>query len=87
MGRHGGPWSLTNFQAGSGNPTGEDARPTLWRGRPRPRSGVWTFVGPGMLRRSKIFIVTRLKHAVSSAGAASNRDPQVGKCIFGHAAR
>jgi len=23
--------------------SGEDARLTLWRGRPRPRSGVWTF--------------------------------------------
>jgi hypothetical protein len=33
-----------------------------------------------MLRRSKIFIVTGLKHAISSVGAASNRDPQVGKC-------
>ena len=29
-------------------------------------------------------MVTRLKHAISSVGAASNRDPQVGKCIFGH---
>ena len=29
------------------------------------------FVGPGMLRRSKIFIVTGLKHAISSVGAAS----------------
>jgi hypothetical protein len=36
--------------------------------------GVWTFVGSGMLRRSKIFIVTGLKHAISSVGAASNRD-------------
>jgi len=24
--------------------TGEDARPTLWRGRPRPRSGVLPFI-------------------------------------------
>ena len=39
---------------------------------------VWTLVGPGMLRRSKIFIVKGLKHAISSVGAASNR---------GHAAR
>src|SRR5215468_6131079 len=31
------PWSLDNFQAVFGNLTGEDARPTLWRGRPRPR--------------------------------------------------
>ena len=23
--------------------TRKDARPTLWRGRPRPRSAVWTF--------------------------------------------
>src|SRR6516162_10553465 len=52
-----------------------------------PPSGVWTFVGPGMLRRSKIFIVTGLKHAISFVGAVSNRDPQVGKCIFGHAVR
>jgi hypothetical protein len=44
--------------------------------------------GPGTLRRSKIFMVTGLEHAISSVGAAStNRDPQVGKCIFGHAAR
>src|SRR6516165_709037 len=35
-----------------------------------PASGVWTFVGPGMLRRSKIFIVAGLKHAISSVGAA-----------------
>jgi hypothetical protein len=34
-----------------------DRSPHLWRGRPRLRSGVWAFVGPGMLRRSKIFIV------------------------------
>ena len=33
------PWSLANFQAVFGNLTGEVARPTLWRGRPRPRSG------------------------------------------------
>src|SRR5262249_41616913 len=31
------PWSLANFQAVFGNLTGEVARPTLWRGRPRPR--------------------------------------------------
>ena len=31
-------WGLANFQAVFGNLTGEDARPTLWRGRPRPRS-------------------------------------------------
>ena len=31
-------WSLANFQAVFGNLTGEVARPTLWRGRPRPRS-------------------------------------------------
>ena len=44
MGRHGGrpfliscPWNLANVQAVFGNPTGEDACPTLWRGRPRPR--------------------------------------------------
>ena len=30
-------WSLANFQAVFGDLTGEDARPTLWRGRPRPR--------------------------------------------------
>jgi len=30
-------WSLANFQAVFGNLTGEVARPTLWRGRPRPR--------------------------------------------------
>jgi len=36
-------WSLANFQVVFGNLTGEVARPTLWRGRPRPRSGVWTF--------------------------------------------
>ena len=30
-------WNLANFQAVFGNLTGEDARPTLWRGRPRPR--------------------------------------------------
>jgi len=30
---------LANFQAVFGNLTGEDARPTLWRGRPRPRFG------------------------------------------------
>ena len=30
-----------------------------------------------MLRRSKIFIVTGLKHAISSVGAVSNRNPQV----------
>ena len=29
---------MANFQAVSGNLTGEAARPTLWRGRPRPRS-------------------------------------------------
>jgi len=28
---------LDIFQAVFGNLTGEDARPTLWRGRPRPR--------------------------------------------------
>jgi hypothetical protein len=32
-------WSLANFQAVFANLTGEDARPTLWCGRPRPRSG------------------------------------------------
>jgi hypothetical protein len=31
------PWSSANFQAVFDNLTGEDARPTLWRGRPRPR--------------------------------------------------
>jgi hypothetical protein len=31
-----------------------------------------------MLRRSKIFIVTGRKYAISSIGAASNREPQVG---------
>ena len=31
------PLGLANFQAVFGNLTGEDARPTLWRGRPRPR--------------------------------------------------
>ena len=33
----GAPWSLANFQAVFGNLTVEVARPTLWRGRPRPR--------------------------------------------------
>jgi len=37
-------WSLANFQAVFGNLTGEDARPTMWRGRPRPRPGVRTFI-------------------------------------------
>ena len=32
------PWRLANFQALFGHLTGEVARPTLWRGRPRPRS-------------------------------------------------
>ena len=70
---------------------GRDARATIWDGRPRPSewrkrlgnvqtaAGVWTSVGPGKLRRSKIFIVTGLKHATSSVGAASYRDPQVSK--------
>jgi len=31
------PGVWTFFQAVFGNLTGEDARPTLWRGRPRPR--------------------------------------------------
>src|SRR5262249_5128311 len=35
-----GHWSLANFQAVFGNLTGEVARPTLWRGRPRPRRPV-----------------------------------------------
>jgi hypothetical protein len=30
-------WCLANSQAVFGNLTGGDARPTLWRGRPRPR--------------------------------------------------
>src|SRR6516162_7730082 len=30
----------------------------------RMGSGVWTFAGAGMLRRSKIFIVTGLNHAI-----------------------
>ena len=30
-------WSFANFQAVFRDLTGEDARPTLWRGRPRPR--------------------------------------------------
>jgi len=34
------PWSLANFLAVFGKLTGEDARPTLWRGRPRPRLSV-----------------------------------------------
>jgi hypothetical protein len=56
----------------------------------RPRSGQRSLDicrGPSTLRRSKTFIVTGLKHAISSVGAASNRNPQVGKCVFGHAAR
>jgi hypothetical protein len=34
----GGPWSLDICQTVFGNLTGGDARLTLWRGRPRPRS-------------------------------------------------
>jgi hypothetical protein len=33
------PPGVWPFPSHSGNLTGEDARPTLWRGRPRPRSG------------------------------------------------
>jgi hypothetical protein len=31
------PFQGANFRVVFGNLTGEDARPTLWRGRPRPR--------------------------------------------------
>jgi hypothetical protein len=34
-----------------------------------------------MLRRSKIFIATAVKIAISSVGAASSRAPQAGICI------
>ncbi len=44
------------------------------------------FQGQGMLRRSKIFIATALKIAISSVGAAPNRAPQAGICIVGRAA-
>ncbi|HZC35072.1 MAG TPA: hypothetical protein VE242_05635, partial [Chthoniobacterales bacterium] len=33
---------------------------------------------------SKIFIATALEIAISSIGAASNRAPQIGKCMTGH---
>jgi hypothetical protein len=39
------------------------------------------WLGQQMLRRSKIFIATALKIAISSVGAASNRAPLAGICI------
>ena len=77
---------LEKWAGGRRTMTGEDARPTLWRGRPHPRLplGILDIWKTQMvLRRSKIFIATGIQIAVSSVGAASNRDPQVGKCIFG----
>ena len=64
---------LEKWAGGRRTMTGEDARPTLWRGRPRPRLplgslDIWKT--EMVLRRSKIFIATGIQIAVSSVGAA-----------------
>jgi hypothetical protein len=49
-------------------------------------AAVEPWLGQQVLRRSKIFIASALKIAISSVGAASNRVLQAGICIVGHAA-
>ena len=80
-------WSLANFEAVFGNLTGEVARPTLWRGRPRPRYPGLRFAPPwasdvyhafGVLLRSELLklpycrVLFYAKHT-RSAGLFSER--------------